>query len=269
MSEKTSDIKANYETLLVEVAERIAVITLNRPRALNALNAQVFAELRGVVEKLASDREARAVIITGSGEKAFAAGGDIAFMQPLTAQESREFVLAVKETLLRLENLPQPTIAAINGMALGGGCELAMTCDLRIAEEHAILGQPEINLGIIPGAGGTQRLPRLVGMTRAKELVLLGEPINAQEAYRIGLVNMVVPRGAALEKAKEVARKLMAKSPVALKMAKASLNVGAQLDLNSALAYEIECFSHLFSTEDQKEGMRAFLEKRPARFIGC
>lgn len=261
-------IVTSHETLLVEVSDGIGVITLNRPRALNALNAQLFGEFAMALDEISKNPEVRVLIVTGSGSKAFAAGGDIVYMQPLTSLEAREFVMSIRETLLRLENLSIPTIAAINGMTLGGGCELAMAFDLRIAEEHAVFGQPEINLGIIPGAGGTQRLPRLIGMTRAKELVFLGETITADEAYRIGLVNMVVPTGTALEKAKEVAWKLMNKSAAALRMAKASMNVGIQLDIGSALAYEAECFSGLFATEDQKEGMLAFMEKRKPEFKG-
>lgn len=257
-----------YQTLLVDTADHIAVITLNRPKALNALNPQMFRELGQVTEELAQNQEVRAVILTGSGEKAFAAGADITYMYPLNSLESRRFVMSVRDILLRFENLPVPTIAALNGMTLGGGLELAMCCDLRIAEEQVVLGQPEINLGIIPGAGGTQRLPRLVGAGRAKEMVFLGGNIDAAEAYRIGLVNMVVPPGCALDKAKKVAARLAAKGPVALSMAKAAINVGLQLELGAALTYEAECFSGLFSTEDQKEGMKAFMEKRPAQFKG-
>ncbi|NPV91176.1 MAG: hypothetical protein HPY50_10445 [Firmicutes bacterium] len=252
----------NYETIILEISDGVATITLNRPRALNALNAQLFGEFDQALGEVTANPEARVLIVTGSGGKAFAAGGDIVFMQPLTSLQAREFVMSIRDTMLKLENLPIPTIAAINGMTLGGGNELAMGFDLRIAEEQAVFGQPEINLGIIPGAGGTQRLPRLVGMTRAKELVFLGETINAQEAYRIGLVNLVVPTGTALEKAGEIAKKLIAKSAVALKIAKSSMNVGIQLDIGSALTYEAECFSGLFATEDQKEGMLAFMEKR-------
>jgi enoyl-CoA hydratase len=252
----------SYETILLDISDGIATITLNRPKALNALNARLFGELAQALNEVAATDGVRVLIVTGSGGKAFAAGGDIVFMQPLKVMEAREFVMSIRDTLLKLENLPIPTIAAINGMTLGGGNELAMGFDFRIAEEQAVFGQPEINLGVIPGAGGTQRLPRLVGMTRAKEMVFLGEAITAQEAYRIGLVNMVVPTGTALEKAREVAGRLIAKSAVALKIAKSCLNVGIQLDLASALTYEAECFSGLFSTEDQKEGMLAFMEKR-------
>lgn len=250
------------------MADGIGVITLNRPKALNALNAQLFAEFGRAIDEMAENEEVRVIIVTGSGSKAFAAGADISFMYPLNALEAREFVMSIRDTLLKLENLPKPTIAAINGLALGGGNELAMTFDLRIAEEHARFGQPEVNLGIIPGAGGTQRLPRLVGLTRAKELVFLGDSITAEEAYRIGLVNQVVPTGTSLEKAKEVARKLIAKGPLALKMAKVAINVGTQLDLASALSYEAECISLLFASEDQKEGMQAFMERRPPQFKG-
>ncbi len=257
-----------YETILVDIDQGVAVITLNRPKALNALNAQLYTEFGQASDELAKNDEVRAIIVTGSGTKAFVAGADITYMYPLNAVQSRSFVMIAREITTRFENLPIPTIAAVNGMALGGGCELAMCCDLRIAEEQAVFGQPEINLGIIPGAGGTQRLPRLVGATRAKELIFLGGSISAAEAHRIGLVNMVVPTGTALEEAKKIARRLVAKGPVALTMAKAAINTGTQLDLNSGLAYEVECFSSLFSTEDQKEGMKAFMEKRPAQFTG-
>jgi enoyl-CoA hydratase len=257
-----------YETLLVEIAGGTAVITLNRPKALNALNAKLYSELGQVTDELAANDEVKAIVITGSGDKAFAAGADIVYMAPLNSLECRKFVMSVKDILLKFENLPKPTIAALNGMALGGGCELAMCCDLRIAEEQAVFGQPEINLGIIPGAGGTQRLPRLVGAAKAKELVYLGGSINAAEAHRIGLVNMVVPTGTSLEKARQIAGKLASKGPVALAAAKAAINVGTQVDLAAGLTYEAECFSSLFATEDQKEGMKAFMEKRPAEFKG-
>jgi enoyl-CoA hydratase len=257
-----------YEMLLVDIDQGAAVITLNRPKALNSINEQLVVELGMASDELAKNEEVRAIILTGGGGKAFAAGGDVAYMAPLDAMQARRFIMLLRDTLFRFENLPLPTIAAVNGMALGGGCELAMCCDLRIAEEQAIFGQPEISLGIIPGAGGTQRLPRLVGAGRAKEMVYLGGNISAAEAHRIGLVNKVVPTGTALEEAKKIAQKLAAKGAVALQMAKAAINVGNQLDLNSGLTYEAECFSALFSTEDQKEGMKAFMEKRPAQFRG-
>ena len=257
-----------YETLLVEIVEDTAIITLNRPKALNALNIQFYTEFSQVTDEIARNDQVKAVIVTGSGDKAFATGVDITYMYPLDVLESRQFVMTVKDILLRFENLVKPTIAAINGIALGAGFELAMCCDLRIAEEQAVFGQLEINLGIIPGSGGTQRLPRLVGVARAKELIFLGGNINAAEAYRIGLVNKVVPTSAALDRSKQIARRLAAKGSVAISMAKTAINVGTQLNLAAGLTYESECFSSLFATEDQKEGMKAFMEKRPAEFKG-
>ncbi len=255
-----------YQTLLYEKGEGIGVVTLNRPAALNALNSQVFADLFELFREIESDPEVRVVIITGSGEKAFAAGADVAEMQPMNTIEIRKFITGGRKACDKIYGLNKPVIAAIQGFALGGGCELAMCCDLRIATENARFGQPEINLGIIPGAGGTQRLTRLVGIARSKELIYTGDIIDAKTALSIGLVNKVVPQASLMTEAKEMAKKLLSKSGAALSMAKAAINTGANTDLASGLDVEEQCFTLCFATEDQKEGMKAFLQKRKPEF---
>jgi enoyl-CoA hydratase len=209
------------------------------------------------------------VILTGAGEKSFVAGGDIALMQPLGSLEAREIALKAQEVLNAIEDCPRPVIAAINGYALGGGCELAMACDIRIASDQAKLGQPEINLGIIPGWQGTQRLPRLVGKGRAKELIFTGKIISADEACRIGLVNQVVPGAALLAAARDMATQIAGKSLAALRLAKEAIDNGQEMDARRACRYEADLFGICFSTADQKEGMAAFLEKRKPLFKDC
>lgn len=258
----------NWENILLEKEGAVAVVTINRPKALNALNAAVLNELDRVFTGLVADSAISVVILTGAGEKAFVAGADIAFMQKLTALEAREFALLGQAVFNRIENLPQPVIAAVNGFALGGGCELAMACDIRFAAENARFGQPEVGLGIPPGFAGTQRLPRLVGKGRAKELLFSGEMIDAQEAYRIGLVNRVCPAADLLDAAKTLARKIASKGQVAVRLTKAAVNQGLEMDTGRAMAYEAEVFALAFATADQREGMTAFLEKRPADFKG-
>lgn len=256
-----------YETIIVEIQEGIATVTLNRPEVLNALNDQVFNELAAAALKLAIDPSVRVVIITG-GEKVFAAGADIAQMATATAVDVTISDKHSHRAFQLIETMPKPVIAAIAGYALGGGCELTLVADIRIAAENAQFGLPEIKLGILPGAGGTQRLPRLIGQGRAKELIFSGDFIKADDALRIGLVNKVVPTDQLIEEAKRMARKFVAQGAVALRLAKSSVNEGLRMDLEAGLEYEHKCFSLLFSTEDQKEGMRAFLEKRPAKFQG-
>jgi len=243
-----------------------AWLTLQRPDKLNALSPELLAQGVEAAQQVASNGDVRCLIIQGAG-RAFCAGADLASMQGMTtAQAQRRFERTNLWQLL--EDLPQPTIAAVHGYCFGGGCELALACDFRLAADSARFGQPEIKVGIMPGAGGTQRLPRLVGMTHAKELVLLGEPIDANEAYRIGLVNRVVPADQLADEARRWADKLAQLPPLSLRAAKRVMNAGRGLEIGSALELERLAFSALFATEDQKEGVRAFLEKRPASFKG-
>jgi enoyl-CoA hydratase len=257
-----------YETLLYEKSEDIATVTFNRPAKLNALNHQVMEELADAVERIRNDSEARAVILTGAGEKAFVAGADINELAVQTPVSGKETSLAGQRVLNDLEDLGKPSIAAVNGYALGGGCEVAMACTLRLASESARFGQPEVKLGIVPGYAGTQRLPRLVGKGRALELILGGEPISAQEAYRIGLVNAVVPAAELIPAARALAKKIMANGPLAVKFAMEAVNHGLEMTEEEGQFLEATLFGLCCATEDMKEGTRAFLEKRPARFLG-
>lgn len=257
-----------YENLLVDVYDRIATITINRPKSLNALNSATMHELSAALEEIAGGRDVGVVLLTGAGEKAFVAGADISEMREFTPLQILEFSRFGHGVLGKIERLPQPVIGVINGFALGGGCELAMACDILLAADTARFGQPEVNLGIIPGYGGTQRLPRLVGRNIAKEIVLTGEMISAQRAYEIGLVNRVVPQAGLMETAREIARKILEKAPVALSTAKSVMNRGIDLDLESACALEANAFAVMFSTGDGAEGMTAFLEKRKPVFQG-
>ncbi|MBE3589168.1 MAG: enoyl-CoA hydratase/isomerase family protein [Thermoanaerobacteraceae bacterium] len=258
----------SYTVVKYQKDDGVALVTLNRPESLNALNSAVFRELGAVFDEMAQDPEVHAVVLTGSGDRAFAAGADVSELKNLSPLEAREFALAAYRTQEKICNLSRPTIAALNGYTLGGGCELAMCCDLRIAAETARLGQPEINLGIIPGGGGTQRLARLVGLSRAKELIFTGKIITAQQALEWGLVNLVVPAGQLLEEAFKLARDLAGKSAPALALAKSALDRGMNMDLGSALHYEIDCFACCFATEDHREGIAAFLEKRRPAYKG-
>ena len=259
---------SQYDNLLFEVKGNIGIITLHRPKALNALNTELLQELGNLLDRIKDDKSLEIVIITGSGEKAFVAGADIAEMQKLTAIEGRNFGKIGQDVFNKLESLPQPVIAAINGFALGGGCELAMACDIRIASEKAKFGQPEVSLGITPGFGGTQRLPRLIGKGRAKELIFTGDIIDAGEAYRTGLVNKVVAPEELMNAAQVMAEKILSRAPVAVQLSKAAVNEGLNMDLASGIAYEAEVFGLCFATDDQKEGMTAFVEKRKANFTG-
>jgi enoyl-CoA hydratase len=257
-----------YKNLLVEIENKVAVVTLNRPKAMNALNEETLLELQDVFINFAANPDVQIAIITGSGEKAFVAGADIAAMQPLTPLEARKFAKLGHQVMHHIEACPKPVIAAVNGFALGGGCELALGCDIRIASENARFGQPEVNLGVIPGFGGTQRLARLIGKGRAMELILTGDMVDAAEAYRIGLANKVVPLEQLLETAKKMALTIISKGSYAVSVAKEAILNGLELDLDRANQYEAELFGLCFATTDQKEGMQAFLEKRPAEFTG-
>lgn len=257
-----------YTNLWYEKENGMGLITINRPKALNALNAATLKELDCLLDKIATDSEVKVVIVTGAGEKSFVAGADITEMQSLNAMEGRDWGKLGQKVFTKLENLPQPVIAAVNGFALGGGCELAMACDIRIASDKAKFGQPEVGLGIIPGFGGTQRLPRLIGKGRAKELLYTADIIDAAEAYRIGLVNKVTVPEELMSTAKAMAQTIMTKASLAVQLCKAAVNEGVDTDLDTGLAYEAEVFGLCFATADQKEGMTAFVEKRKPNFSG-
>ena len=254
----------------VEVSREgaVAVVTVNRPEALNAIDLETLTVLRDRLRELAVDAGVRAVVLTGSGEKAFIAGADIKYMSTLTVLEARAWGALGHECATLLETMPKATVAAVNGFALGGGCELALGCDIRYASTRARLGQPEINLGILPGWGGSQRLARVVGLGIAKELIFTGRMVDAEEAQRIGLVNAVFAPEELLGKALELAQSLAAKSPAALAFAKQATNLSLQGALADGLAQEATLFAALFATEDQSEGMGAFSEKRTPGFTG-
>lgn len=254
------------EQLLLDKDGSIATITFNNPKVHNALTVETFSALLGLLSALEQDSQIRAVIMTGAGEKAFAAGGDINHLTTLDAERAREFALLAQHVIDRIELFPKPVIAAINGYCLGGGNELAMGCDIRIASDSAKFGQPEVNLGIIPGFAGTQRLARLVGKGRAKELIFTAEIIDAAEAYRIGLVNRVVPQARLMEEAKSLALKISGKSPNAIRLSKEAIDAGLEMDFARASRYEADLFALSFASPESEEGIRAFLEKRPAKF---
>ncbi|GHS93192.1 short-chain-enoyl-CoA hydratase [Synergistales bacterium] len=251
--------------LLMEVENEIAVVTINRPKSLNALNSETLAELNQCFCEIETRKDIKVVILTGSGEKSFVAGADISEMVNATAAEGRTMGLLAYNAFGKLENMPQVTIAAVNGFALGGGCEISMACDIRIASENAKFGQPEVGLGTLPGFGGTQRLPRLVGKGRAKELIFTCDMIDAQEAYRIGLANKVVPLAELIDYCKKMATKIISKGSYAISLAKSAINTGLDVDLSSGLKLEADLFGLSFATADKKEGMSAFLEKRQAK----
>lgn len=244
----------------------VAIVTIDRPDALNALNVETLTELRDRLLELAADEDARVVVLTGAGEKAFVAGADIKYMSELDPDQAKGWGALGHETGRLLETMPKPTIAAVNGFALGGGCELALACDIRYASSRAKLGQPEINLGIVPGWGGTQRLAHVCGIGVAKELIYTGRTVGAEEALRIGLVNAIADP--VLEKALETAHELAGKSRLALSLAKELCNLTLGVDYTVALASEAERFGALFSSEDAKEGLTAFVEKRAPNFVG-
>jgi enoyl-CoA hydratase len=257
-----------YDNLLFEVNEKIARITFNRPNVLNALNRKTMDELGDCLKKVRADDDIRVLILTGAGEKAFIAGADINELSQQTPVVGREYTLYGQEIVHRLETLGKPVIAAINGFALGGGCELALACTLRIASRNAKLGQPEVKLGIIPGYGGSQRLPRLCGKGVAHELILTGEMISAEEALRIGLVNRVVESSDLLATAEAIAKKIIANAPLAMKYALEAVEHGMEMPQEEGLYLEATLFGLSCATQDMREGTRAFLEKRPAKFEG-
>ncbi|MBI3075814.1 MAG: enoyl-CoA hydratase/isomerase family protein [Deltaproteobacteria bacterium] len=257
------------KTLLLDMTGGIATITLNRPQALNAMSLEMQGELEAVLDRVEREDAVRVVILTGAGEKAFMAGADIGDFRGMTGPQAVRYSQRIQGLVTRLERLGRPVIAAVNGFALGGGCELAMACDIIYAAETARFGQPEINLGIIPGAGGTQRLPRLIGKQRAKELIFTGDLIDAREAYRLGLVGRVVPLADLQGEVRALAEKLATKAPVALRLAKEAVEEGSRAGLESGLALEAKAWGVCFSTADKEEGVAAFLEKRPPAFKGC
>ena len=254
-----------YENIKYEVKGDLGFITINRPKAMNALNTDVLAELAEALKEIESDDAVKAVIVTGEG-KAFVAVSDIAQMSKLNAVEGRAMMQAGHKVMNTIDQMPKPFIAAVNGFALGGGCELAMACDIRIASEKAKFGQPEVGLGIIPGFCGTQRLPRLVGKGMAKYLIYSAEMINAAEALRIGLVEKVVAPEELMAEAEKLAETIASKAPIAVAQAKIAINNGYDMDLKSASQLEVEASTVCFGSEDQKEGMAAFLEKRTAEW---
>lgn len=255
-----------YQNILLEKEDKIAVLTINRPKAMNALNNDTISEIIDAAAAISADAEVDVLIITGA-DKAFVAGADIAFMQNLTAMEARAFGALGQKAFRMIESMEKPVIAAVNGFALGGGCELAMCCDFRIASTKAKFGQPEVGLGITPGFGGTQRLPRLVGDGMAKQLLFTADVIDANEAFRIGLVNQVVEPEVLMDTVKSIAKKISSKGQIAIRLSKVAANEGTQTDIDRAMSIEADAFGLCFATADQKEGMTAFLEKRKANFV--
>ncbi len=258
----------SYETLLVETQERICTVKVNRPKALNALNPQVLEDLVQVFAKINDDEQVGAVLLTGEGEKAFVAGADIAAMKEMNALDARRFCELGHRAMSAVENCRKPVVAAVHGFCLGGGMELALSCDFIYASENAKLGLPEVNLGLFPGFGGTQRLARLVGRARAKELVFTARMISADEAWQMGIVNRVLTPDVLMEEVSKTLREILSKGPVAVELAKRVINQGTDLDLNSGLTLEASAFPLIFATEDRIEGVTAFLEKRKAQFSG-
>lgn len=257
-----------YETLIYEKKENIGILTINRPEKMNAISQELTKELGQLLGEIENDTDLRVLIITGAGDKAFVAGADIKELIDRDAIKGRRVSRERQELFSCIENLSVPVIAAVNGYALGGGLELAMACSIRLASDKAQLGAPEVKLGIIPGDGGTQRLPRLIGLGRAMEMILTGDPIDASEAFRIGLVNRVIPHGKLMDEAMELARRIASRPPLAVQFAKEAVNRSQEGDSDSGFA--LESFLHALSctTEDKKEGVIAFLEKRKGKFKG-
>jgi len=259
----------SYQNILLEQPEAgIYLLTVNRPKALNALNAATLDEIAAALKEVAADDRARVLLVTGAGDEAFIAGADIAEMQNATIEQAREISERGSRVMHALEALPVPVIALVNGYALGGGCELALACDWILASENAVFGQPEVNLGVPPGFGGTQRLPRRIGSARALELLTTARQVKATEAAAMGLATHVYPVSELMAKGLEAARTIAAKGPLAVRLAKRAVQRGANLDLFTACALETDLFAQAFGTQDRKEGMSAFLEKRPAKFSG-
>src|ERR1700675_4348182 len=266
--EKRPTTTLTLQNVLYEKMKGIAYVTLNRPKVLNALNTPTWADLRAAFEDARDDEAVRGVILTGAGDKAFIAGADVSELAHVTALQAEQSSRFGQEVLDLIENLGKPVIAAINGFALGGGCETAMACTIRIAVETAKFGQPEVKLGLVPGGGGTQRLPRLVGKGRALQLILSGEMIDAQEAYRIGLVNEIVPATDLLTRAEAIVNKIAANAPIAIKLSLEAVNKGLEASQDEGLLLEASYFGLCAATEDKKEGTSAFLEKRAPQFRG-
>lgn len=249
------------QNIILEKKNHVGIITVSRPKALNALNTETLKELDEAIDMVNSDEDIYVLVITGAGEKAFVAGADISEMKDKNVSGGRQFGILGNKVFRKIEILQIPSIAAVNGFALGGGCELSLCCDIRIASENAKFGQPEVTLGITPGFGGTQRLPRTIGAARAKEMIYTGKIVKAEEALEIGLVNKVVTLENLMKEAMELAEKIAANAPVAVKYSKAAIDRGMQCDIDTALMYESEVFGQCFSTEDQKDAMTAFVEK--------
>ncbi len=258
----------SYKNLLFEIRNKLAVITINRPDKLNALNSETFLELYDAFQKVNADAGVAGVILTGSGEKAFVAGADISELATLSPVTAKEFALRSEMVLCYIERMHKPVIAAVNGFALGGGCELSMACHMRVAAEHAKFGQPEVNLGLIAGNGGTQRLPRLVGKGRALEILCTGDMIGADEAYRIGLANKVAKKEELISTCEKILTTVASKAPVAVKLTLEAVQSGLEMTLAEGLNFEANLFGLVFSSDDMKEGTKAFLEKRKANFQG-
>lgn len=261
----TSDVKV-YENIAVEINENICTVKMNRPKILNSLNSKTLEEIYEIFADINNDNDIDVVILTGEG-KAFVAGSDIAYMKDLDAVMAKDFSSLAAKAFKEIEDSKKVVIAAVNGFALGGGCELAMACDIRIASAKAKLGQPEVTLGITPGHGGTQRLSRLVGIAKAKELIFTGKVIKADEAEKIGLVNKVVEPEALMEEVEKLAKVIANNAQLAVRYSKEAIQLGAQTDINTGIDIESSLFGLCFSTKDQKEGMSAFVEKREAKFI--
>ena len=264
----TSTSALQLENVLYEKKGTIAYVTVNRPKVLNALNHRTWADLRSAFEDVRDDAEVRGVILTGAGEKAFIAGADIGELAHVTAVDAERSSSFGQAVLNLVENLGKPVVAAVNGFALGGGCETAMACTIRIASDNARFGQPEVKLGLLPGGGGTQRLPRLVGKGRALQLILSGETITASEAYRIGLINEVVPAANLIARAEAILKQILANAPIAVKYSIDAVNQGMETSQTEGFALEASFFGLCAATEDKKEGTSAFLEKRTAQFQG-
>lgn len=250
----------------LSIQEPVAVVTIDRPDCLNALNSQVFREISATLQEVEANDQVRVVILTGAGDKAFAAGADIAQMVHQNGKEGKELALLTHQAGDLLENMRQVTIAAVNGYALGGGCELALACDIRMAAENAHFGLPEVGLGILPGGGGTQRLSRIIGVGRAKELIFTCDQVDAQEAYRMGLANHVVPQAELMDTCMAMAKKIASKASFAVTMAKQAINVSMSADMKSGFSKEQDLLGLLFATQDKQEGMTAFLERRKPNF---
>jgi enoyl-CoA hydratase len=257
-----------FENLVYEKKSSIAYLTINRPKALNALNALTLQEIAAALEDAHSDPEVAGLIVTGTGERAFVAGADIKEVAAISGVTASTYARFGQSVFDRIENLGKPVIAAINGFALGGGCELALACTLRLASTNAKLGLPEVKLGVIPGYGGTQRLPRLVGKGRALQIMLTGDPIDAQEAHRIGLVNEVVEPAALISRAEEILKKIQANGPLAIRLCMEAVNRGLEVSQAQGMALENSLFGVVTTSADKTEGTTAFLEKRPAKFTG-